>query len=81
MQTTISERGQTAVPAEIRRKLKLTARSRLEWMIEGEVISVLPIPADPVRAFRGSLRGRYSGTALLSARQSDRKRERDLERS
>ena len=76
MQTTISERGQTAVPAEIRKRFKLSGQSRLEWMIEGDVITVLPIPADPVSTFRGSLKGRYSGTALLRDRQREREHER-----
>ena len=72
MRSTVSSRGQTAVPAEIRRRFNLGDRSRLEWMVDGEVITVLPVPADPVRAFRGSLRGRYP-TRLL---QADRRRER-----
>ena len=76
MQTTISARGQTAVPAEIRRRFNLSGSSRLEWMIEGEVITVLPIPADPIRAFRGSLKGRYNGKALLTDRERDRRKER-----
>jgi len=76
MQTTISARGQTAVPAEIRRRFNLRGSSRLEWLIEGDVITVRPIPADPIRAFRGSLKGRYSGKLLLAERQRDRRKER-----
>jgi len=45
-------------------------------MVDGDVITVLPVPADPVRAFRGSLRGRYTTRAL----QADRRRERARER-
>jgi len=45
MRSTISSRGQTAVPAEIRRRFNLTDRSRLEWMVDGEVITVLPVPS------------------------------------
>ena len=76
MRTTVSSRGQTAVPAEVRRRFKLTENSRLEWIIEGDVITVLPVPPDPVRSFRGSLRGNYSGAILLRERRRERRRER-----
>jgi AbrB family looped-hinge helix DNA binding protein len=76
MRTTVSSRGQTAVPAEVRKRFKLGANSRLEWIIEGDVITVLPVPPDPVRAFRGSLRGKYSGMMLLRERRQERRRER-----
>lgn len=76
MRTTVSSRGQTAVPAEVRRRFKLTGRARLEWIIEGDVITVLPVPPDPAKAFRGSLAGKYSVAALLRARARERKRER-----
>ena len=76
MQTTVSSRGQTAVPAEVRRRFKLTGKSRLEWVIEGDVITILPVPSEPARAFRGSLRGRYSVATLLRERARERRRER-----
>lgn len=76
MRTSISSRGQTAVPAEIRRQFRLTGRSRLEWLVDGDLITVVPVPADPVRSFRGSLKGLYSGRDLAR----DRRRERRLER-
>ena len=75
MRTTVSSRGQTAVPAEVRRRFKLTERSRLEWIVEGDVITILPVPADPARAFRGSLRAKYSVKALIRERARDRRRE------
>lgn len=76
MRTTVSSRGQTAVPAEVRRRFNLKEKSRLEWIIEGDVITLLPVPPDPVRAFRGSLRSKYSGNAFLKERTRERKRER-----
>ena len=76
MRTTVSSRGQTAVPAEIRRRFRLSGRARLEWLVDGDLISVLPLPAEPVKAFRGSLKGLYSGAKLLRARAEERKRER-----
>lgn len=76
MRTTVSSRGQTAVPAEVRRRFNLKKHSRLEWIIEGDVITLLPVPPDPVRAFRGSLRGKYRGRAFLKERARERWRER-----
>jgi AbrB family looped-hinge helix DNA binding protein len=76
MRSTISSRGQTAVPAEIRRRFNLTDRSRLEWMVDGEVITVLPVPSDPVKAFRGISKGKYTGAMLLADRRRERARER-----
>ncbi len=76
MRSTISSRGQTAVPAEIRRRFDLGDRSRLEWMVDGDVITVLPVPADPVRAFRGVSKGKYTGAMLRADRTRERARER-----
>lgn len=76
MRTTVSSRGQTAVPAEVRRRFNLKGNSRLEWIIEGDVITLLPVPLDPTRAFRGSLRGKYTGRAFIRERVRERRRER-----
>ena len=76
MRTTVSSRGQTAVPAEVRRRFGLRENSRLEWIIEGDIITVLPVPPDPVRAFRGSLTGKYAVNTLLRQRLRERRRER-----
>ncbi len=77
MKTTLSSRGQTAVPAQIRRHFRLDERAKLEWVIDGDLISVLPLPAEPVKAFRGSLKGLYSTAKLLSERRKERRRERE----
>jgi len=76
MRTTVSSRGQAAVPAEVRRRFYLSGRARLEWLIDGDLITVLPVPSDPGRALRGSLKGLYSGKRLLKDRARERRRER-----
>ena len=76
MRTTVSSRRRTAVPADVRKRFKLAENSRLEWIIEGDLITVLPVPSDPVRSFRGTLRGRYSGFMLLRERRRERRRGR-----
>ncbi len=79
MNSTISSRGQTAVPAEIRRRFHLEPQSKLEWIAEGEMIIVVPIPKDPITAFRGSLKGRYSGEEFMKDRKADREIEKRKE--
>ncbi len=71
MKTTVTVRGQTVVPARIRRDHRIKPHTRLEWIDDGCTIRVVPIPDDPVRAAKGISRG--LGARLL--------RERELERS
>jgi bifunctional DNA-binding transcriptional regulator/antitoxin component of YhaV-PrlF toxin-antitoxin module len=70
MVTTLSDRGQTAIPARIRRRFKLKAHQQLEWAEDGKVIYVLPVAKDPIAAFRGSA---HKGVtrALLASRRED----------
>lgn len=74
MRSTITARGQTVVPAEIRHRFNLTPAQRLEWVIEADGIRVIPVCEDPVLAFRGQ--GKGGATArLLKTRKRDRMRE------
>ncbi|PXF54265.1 MAG: AbrB family transcriptional regulator [Deltaproteobacteria bacterium] len=74
MRSTITARGQTVVPAPIRKKFGLGPSKRLEWIIDDDTIRVMPVDTDPVVAFRGS--GRSGAAArLLAERRRDRERE------
>ncbi len=75
LQTLITKRGQTVVPAPIRKKYGIREGDRLVWLDDGEIIKVIPIPADVIRALRGRGRGEKLVDLLLIARQEDRLRE------
>ena len=67
MRTKVTKRGQVSVPAAVRRRLQIGPDTELEWVVEGSTARVIPIPADPIRAFRGSGR-KASVESLLSDR-------------
>ena len=75
MQTSITKRGQTVVPAPIRKRYNIQEGDRLAWIDDGQTIKVIPVPADPIRALRGHGRGKKLVEKLLEARQEDRSRE------
>ncbi len=76
MKTTVTRRGQTVVPAEIRRRYRIESGSSLEWIDTGEDLRVIPLPLDVVAALRGLAKGEGLGAKLLAARQWERSRER-----
>lgn len=74
MQSTITARGQTVVPAAIRNQFHLGPADRLEWVLDNGSIRVVPVRANPIEAFRGQ--GKGGATArLLAARKQDSARE------
>jgi AbrB family looped-hinge helix DNA binding protein len=73
MQSTITERGQTVVPAQIRKLFHLSPADRLEWLVDEHGIHVLPVRADPVVAFRGQGLGGAT-KRLVADRRLDVKR-------
>ncbi len=71
MRSTITERGQTVIPAAIRRQFHMNPSDHLEWIVDQGGIRVVPVRNDPIMAFRG--RGKGGGTrALLKERAADR---------
>lgn len=75
MQTAVTKRGQTVIPAPLRKRYKIIEGTQLVWLDDGETIRVVPIPADPLRALRGRGRGESLTAKLLAARREERNRE------
>ena len=74
MNTSVTKRGQTSIPAEILRRHGIKGGDRLAWIDEGSSIRVVPLPADPISALRGSARGQKLHERLLAERREDRER-------
>jgi AbrB family looped-hinge helix DNA binding protein len=75
MKSKVTARGQVSIPSEIRRKFNIEPESKVEWIVEGNVIKIVPLPKDPVAAFRGRGSGTYSAERLVEERRAEREKE------
>ncbi len=75
MQTAITKRGQTVIPAAIRKRHQIQAGDHLVWLDDGETIKVIVVPANPMQALRGRGRGERLVERLLEERRAERERE------
>jgi bifunctional DNA-binding transcriptional regulator/antitoxin component of YhaV-PrlF toxin-antitoxin module len=82
MMTKISTRWQTVVPKDVREELGIGPDWTLSWEVRENVVVVVPIPPDPVRACLGILKGKGGPTVadLLEERRRDRERDEAKER-
>lgn len=72
MESKVTVRGQTAIPAAIRKKYNINPNTKLEWIDDGHTITVLPLPQDPIKA----IKGKFKETDLLGSLLKSRKEER-----
>ena len=75
MRTVVTKRGQTVIPASLRRKYGIGGGTRLEWIDTGETLKVVPIPADVIQELRGAAAGEALTQKLLEERERDAARE------
>ena len=75
MQTAVTKRGQTVIPAAIRKRHRIAGGARLVWLDDGETIRVVPTPGDPIASLRGRGRGERLTERLRKERRADLKRE------
>ncbi len=81
MKTTISTRGQVSIPAALRKKYGIEPETQVEWIEEGNAIKIIPLPKDPIKAFRGAGRGRYASEKLIRDRKKERSEEEARDRN
>ena len=75
MESTVTERGQTAIPAVLRKKYGLKPHMKLVWVDTGGGIRVVPVSGDPVKHFRGMFKGLGLTDSLLKDRREELERE------
>lgn len=75
MTTTLTIRGQTVVPAPIRKAYRMRSSDKLEWVDDGKCIRVVPLGRDPIRDARGMFGKTRLRKALLRARAEDKRRD------
>lgn len=81
MKSKVSVRGQTVIPKAVRDQLNISQETVLEWKVQDGVVVVMPLPADPIEASFGVLKGGKPAVAdLLKLRREERRREQQLER-
>jgi AbrB family looped-hinge helix DNA binding protein len=76
MQTTLSRRGQTVIPAAIRKRFGIHEGDKLIWIDDGETLKVIPISGDPVHELKGIAKGERLVQDLMKFRREERARER-----
>ena len=81
MKAKVTSRGQVSIPSQIRRQFNIEPESRVEWIVESNVIKVVPLPRDPVAAFRGRGSRKYSTEQLIKERRSEREREDEKDKN
>jgi len=75
MKARVSSRGQVSIPSQISRQFNIEPESRVEWIVESNVIKVVPLPKDPIAAFRGLGSRKYSTERLIKDRRAEREKE------
>jgi AbrB family looped-hinge helix DNA binding protein len=81
MKAKVSVRGQVSIPSKIRKEFNIEPESRVEWIVDGKVIKVIPLPKDPVAAFRGRGSGAYSTRQLVKERRAEREKENEKDKN
>ncbi|NTV34716.1 MAG: AbrB/MazE/SpoVT family DNA-binding domain-containing protein [Deltaproteobacteria bacterium] len=74
-----SSKGQIVIPVEIRRKLGIKPGQRVTLTLIEDKAVITPLPMDPIKALRGTLKGEPSMTKdLLRERKEEIKREKEI---
>jgi AbrB family looped-hinge helix DNA binding protein len=75
---TVSAKGWVVIPKPLREKYGLKKGMRVQVVDHGDVLVLVPLPPDPVKALHGMLKGGPPLTEeLLAERARERTREED----
>ena len=81
MKAKVTSRGQVSIPSEIRKQFNIEPESRVEWIVESNVIKIVPLPKDPIAAFRGRGSRKFSTDRLIKERRAEREKENEKDKS
>ena len=73
---TISSKGWIVIPAEYRKKYKLSPGDQVRIVDYGGLLTIVPVLSDPIRQARGILKG---GPSLVQDLLDERKKEQARE--
>lgn len=73
----ISEKGWVVIPQELREKYGLVKGTPVRFVDYGGVLSIIPVPEDPIKYGEGIFKGSKLTKRLLDERGEDKKREGD----
>lgn len=65
--STVSSKGSIVIPLEIRRKFKIESGMKVNVISYNNTIRIVPIPKDPIKSLRGSLK--FNKSALEMKRE------------
>jgi AbrB family looped-hinge helix DNA binding protein len=72
----VSAKGRVVIPQELRDKYHIKKGDKVNFVDYGGIISIFPVPDDPIKEAAGSLKGK---TSLTKALLDSRKEELELE--
>lgn len=75
METYATVKGQIVIPAELRRKYRIKAGTKINIIDTGEAILLKPVTEESLKRLQGSLKGKGVLKALMDERLKDTERE------
>ena len=75
MQTYATVKGQIVIPAELRRKYRIKAGTKINVIDTGEAILLKPVTEESLKQLQGRLKGKGVLKSLLEERRKDAERE------
>ena len=75
METYVTVKGQIVIPAELRRKYRIKAGTKINVIDTGEAILLKPVTEEALKQLQGRLKGKAVLKSLLEERLKDAERE------